>query len=512
MNFHGNRNGGSVQKKPTITKRTVQVAAPRPSPQPVQRAPPGNRFQLSQNKKLDQKKPANSAQAKPTKTVAKHAINRGVKRKSATPDRIVFSDEEEDDNDSSDVAASDSEASRKRQKSSRSSVETDEGPRRRLVLQQAFEDNGDPFDFIHGADATSGPYAQKFTNPWEQDDFSVVELQYPSKSKRERFELKWPKNDSDDYKPMEDILATIDTICTYYLPEEMGKKYTDDLTGFGRRFRLAFTKQSVEEWISIVEEFNSMLQPLIQDGTVKKELAQTTELQLDWIKRILDQIFVRTVSPKAEKLNAYKNGSDNVYGELFPRFISDIFKKTGLKHDQVFIDLGSGVGNVTLQAALEVGCESWGIEMMPNPCDLAELQAKEFTARTKLWGLDVGPVNLLRGDMTSHPEVPNILQRADVVLVNNQAFTPALNDKLRDMFLDLKPGAKVVSLKPFRPLGHKIAARNVDSVVNQFVQDQYEYFSDSVSWSYYGNAHWYIATKDLGPLNRFLKDHGMDGS
>ncbi|KAI7292774.1 hypothetical protein KC315_g19436, partial [Hortaea werneckii] len=215
--------------------------------------------------------------------------------------------------------------------------------------------------------------------------------------------------------------------------------------------------------------------------------------------------------PKAEKLNAYKNGSDNVYGELFPRFISDIFKKTGLKHDQVFIDLGSGVGNVTLQAALEVGCESWGIEMMPNPCDLAELQAKEFAARTKLWGLDVGPVNLLRGDMTSHPEVPNILQRADVVLVNNQAFTPALNDKLRDMFLDLKPGAKVVSLKPFRPLGHKIAARNVDSVVNQFVQDQYEYFSDSVSWSYYGNAHWYIATKDLGPLNRFLKDHGMDG-
>ncbi|KAI7515855.1 hypothetical protein KC317_g23642, partial [Hortaea werneckii] len=194
-------------------------------------------------------------------------------------------------------------------------------------------------------------------------------------------------------------------------------------------------------------------------------------LQLDWIKRILDQIFVRTVSPKAEKLNAYKNGSDNVYGELFPRFISDIFKKTGLKHDQVFIDLGSGVGNVTLQAALEVGCESWGIEMMPNPCDLAELQAKEFAARTKLWGLDVGPVNLLRGDMTSHPEVPNILQRADVVLVNNQAFTPALNDKLRDMFLDLKPGAKVVSLKPFRPLGHKIAARNVDSVVNQFVQD-----------------------------------------
>ncbi|KAK0768051.1 Nucleosomal histone H3-Lys79 methylase [Friedmanniomyces endolithicus] len=101
--------------------------------------------------------------------------------------------------------------------------------------------------------------------------------------------------------------------------------------------------------------------------------------------------------------------------------------------------------------------------------------------------------------MTTHPSIPALLQRADVVLVNNQAFQPDLNDKLLNMFLDLKPGARVVSLKPFVPVGHKMAMRNVDSVVNQFVQQSFEYFSEM------GNGHWYVATKDARPLIQFKR-------
>lgn len=480
-------------QKPKVVKQTVQVVRPtdraRPGSGDAQRAAPSNRFQLS---KRPIAKPS-VAQQKPSKTVAKRALggSRGLKRKSRTPDRVEFSDEEDDGGSSSDVGGSDSDASRKRYKSSVSSVDSVSGPRRKILSERAFQEEREPLHYIHGADATSGTHAHKFKIPWEEDDFATVELQYPSRHQRERFELKWPKNDKDDYKPMEDILATMETIASHYLPDTLKAKYMDKLTGIDRRCRLAFLKQDIPEWLSIVEEFNSALLPLVQNGTIQRELAKQKKLELDWIKRILDQTFVRTVSPKAEILNAYKNGSDNVYGELFPRFISDIFDKTKLAHNQVFIDLGSGVGNVVLQAALEVGCESYGIEMMPNPCDLAELQAAEFAARTQLWGLDVGAVKLLRGDIRTHADIPGILQRADVVLVNNQAFTPALNDTLRDMFLDLKVGAQVVSLKPFVPEGHKIAPRNVDSVVNQFRQEKYEYFSDSVSWSYYG-GHWYV--------------------
>ena len=503
MNFFANKPGtgdnkASPAKKPVIKKSIVQV----PVANAAARRPDPNRFKLS----------ATTISARPPKPVQRAlASSRGAKRKSATPD-VHFSSDDEVDSGSSDIGNSDSDASRKRVKSSVSSVESLRGPRRPLVLQKAYSASTSPLPLVQGVHLTTGKYASKYGNPWDQESFSAVRLQYPCTFPRERFELRWPKNDKEDYKPMDDIRTTIQTVATFYFPEALSKQYTSIDSGFTTRFNHAYARGDIPEWLHIVDEYNAVLRGLVNDGTVQRELSQRTTLHLDHITRILDQIYARTVSPNVDSLNQYKVGSDNVYGELLPRLVSDIFAKTSLTHEQVFIDLGSGVGNVVLQAALEVGCESWGIEMMPNPCELAELQAQEFAARTQLWGIQTGEMHLLRGDMTSHPQVPGLLQRADVVLVNNQAFTPALNDTLRDMFLDLKPGARVVSLKPFVPEGHKIQTRNVDSVVNQFVQKKFEYFSDSVSWSHNGNAHWYIATKDLRPLHLFRKKHGLDGN
>ena len=141
------------------------------------------------------------------------------------------------------------------------------------------------------------------------------------------------------------------------------------------------------------------------------------------------------------------------------------------------------------------------LAMMRNPCDLAELQAQEFPGRASLWGINCGHVRLLRGDMTKNEEILKVLQRADVVLVNNQAFTPELNDKLKDIFLDLKEGCQIVSLKPFVPEGHKINMRNFSSVANIFVQQRFDYFSGSVSWT---DGHgtkcggFHMATHSLG--------------
>jgi H3 lysine-79-specific histone-lysine N-methyltransferase len=258
----------------------------------------------------------------------------------------------------------------------------------------------------------------------------------------------------------------------------------------------------VEDFEDTVHDFNKLIKPLLQDGTIHRELVRKTHLPLPLVKRILEQTYSRTVSPRVDNLKKYKNGSDNVYGELLPDFVSEILQRTRLNHEQVFVDLGSGVGNVVLQAALEIGAESWGIEMMDNPCDLAELQAKEFPARAKLWGLNVGKVHLLRGDFTANTRIGEVLKRADVVLVNNQAFTAGLNETLLSMFLDLKEGCQVVSLKPFVPIGHKISMRNVDSPVNMFVQREAEYFSNRVSWTDRSGTYYY-ATKDMRPLRAF---------
>ena len=70
-----------------------------------------------------------------------------------------------------------------------------------------------------------------------------------------------------------------------------------------------------------------------------------------------------------------------------------------------------------------------------------------------------------------------------------------------------KDGARVVSLKPFVPDGHRITMRNLDFVANLFVQQRFEYFSNSVSWTDQ-SGYYYIATKDPKPLENFIKRNG----
>ncbi|KAL4771104.1 histone-lysine N-methyltransferase, H3 lysine-79 specific [Aspergillus nidulans var. acristatus] len=236
--------------------------------------------------------------------------------------------------------------------------------------------------------------------------------------------------------------------------------------------------------------------------SIAKKLDATYRLSLPHVERILTQIYSRTVSPRVDSLRQYENGTDNVYGELLPRFISTIFKETGLKSNHVFVDLGSGVGNVVLQAALEIGCESWGCEMMQNACDLAELQQAEFRARCRLWGIAPGKTHLVRGDFLKEQSIIEVLKRADVVLINNQAFTPQLNNELINHFLDMKEGCQIVSLKSFVPVGHKIQSRNLNSPINLLTVKQRQYWSNSVSWTDVGGSY-FIATKDSSRLKAF---------
>lgn len=181
-----------------------------------------------------------------------------------------------------------------------------------------------------------------------------------------------------------------------------------------------------------------------------------------------------------------------------------VFRDTALTSSHVFVDLGSGVGNVVLQAALEVGCESWGVEVMPNPARLADAQATEFGARCKRWGVRPGEVHLLAGDFLLSPDIDAVLRRADVVLVNNQAFNPDLNDKLLMKFLDLKEGARVVSLKSFVPSGWEIKKRNMEDPRNVLKSSRREYWSGSVSWTDRG-GEWFVAVKDSSELKRFRR-------
>jgi len=324
-----------------------------------------------------------------------------------------------------------------------------------------------------------------------------------------RYNLVFGKEKID---PVQEIFEIAKIVTDVYLTAEQATPFIDQNLGFIRQLERAknmlcrdsLNEQLLNKFKDAVDGYNKAISKLIVEGILAENLDAMHHLPFEMIRCILRQVYDRAVSPKVDLLKQYENGTDNVYGELLPPFISKILGETHLKSDQVFVDLGSGVGNVVLQAALEVGCESWGCEMMENACKLAEAQEKEFAARCRLWGIETGTVYLERGDFLENDRVKEAMRRADVILVNNQAFTPELNRRLIDLFLDVKDGCKIASLRSFVPHDHKITSRNRDDPVNVLDVVKGEYFAKCVSWTDV-NGNYFIATKD----GQRLKDFGQ---
>lgn len=292
-----------------------------------------------------------------------------------------------------------------------------------------------------------------------------------------RYELVWGKDKID---AAVDIMKVVKHVASTYLGDDEARPFADQNKGIYRRLEKSKNTNDGKGFKAALAEYNEQLLALQKKGAIAKNLDAMRGVPRELVEFILDQVYDRTVAPKVDLLAKYENGSDNVYGELLHPFISDIFERTKLTSDMVFVDLGSGVGNVTLQAALERGCESWGCEMMENACNLAEEQKREFAARCRLWGIAPGKVHLERGDFRKSEKTMAALKKADVVLVNNQAFTSQLNDHLINMFLDLKIGCKIVSLKTFVH-DNKIAENDVASSILDV--EHLTYPEGYVSWT-----------------------------
>ncbi|KAK2766983.1 Nucleosomal histone H3-Lys79 methylase [Arachnomyces sp. PD_36] len=473
-------------KPPPSASSTPKNANSRRPPQTPQ-ARPSNAKSSSKSRDSARLQPRSSSQRLGTPSNPNS-------RKRPSPALRLSSDDESDTDEIPDF--------RKRAKVS-ASAEPDLG--RQIRSKKAFSEDGrKSFPMVHAADITSAKKAGKFSGAFDESTKPVeMELQYPSASQKERYQLVVPR-DNDDFKPLDDIVQVVEMVSQNYIPESEEDIFNNDSTGLKRKLRRALTRASQADFEEALSAYNKTIDRLRREGIIAKHLDQMHSLNLPLVERILTQIYSRTVSPRVSSLRQYENGSDNVYGELLPRFISEIFKETRLKSDQIFVDLGSGVGNVVMQAALEVGCQSWGCEMMQNAADLAELQKAEFKARCRLWGLSSGAVHLRRGDFLEEKSIIETLQKADVVLINNKAFTPELNDKLSNHFLDMKEGCQIVSLKSFAPTGHKIQSRNAHSHLNLLSVKEKNYWSDSVSWTDAGGTY-YIATKDSSKLQSYME-------
>lgn len=370
---------------------------------------------------------------------------------------------------------------------------------------------------IHAADIASRSLGfLPALNP--STDEVVVELQYPGSARRERYVdlllcvdlliRVWFRYElvvrNNEFNPIKEIIEVVQVFADFFLTANQAEPFLSPESGIKRKLERNSSDniRDLNGFKSALLAYNSEVDRLRIEGALLKNTRAKHALPFGLVERIMLQAYDRAVSPKVELLKRYENGTDHVYGELKNGFVFNILAETALTSDQVFVDLGSGVANVVLQAALQVGCECWGCEIMPDTCDIAEDYKVEFEARCRLWGIKPGPVRLERGDFTENDNIREVLRRADVVLVNNRVFTPTLNNTLVNLFLDCKDGCKIVSLGSFVPPNHQIKSYNLNNPVNLLEVSQKSYPAKSVSWTH-KDGDYFVSTKDSKRLQRY---------
>ncbi|KAG7090656.1 hypothetical protein E1B28_009755 [Marasmius oreades] len=389
-------------------------------------------------------------------------------------------------------------------------------------------------------------------------NYPVVELEYPNTGACERYILLQPK-DKDHYSPILDFEKTLYTIIEHYLtpaqqalfgsiPNESlmdvsspppspspspphstasttSHKSSSSLSSltslsdeeaplprvnYLRAIQRAIHRQDGPLFVKSVEQVNVLLRSLkypklpadpfapAPRNSLKDRVEMWTEKGLPHkvLMRIIEENYQRCVGPNVQSLRRYEAFTSAVYGELMPSLVHEIIQLTKLNENSLFLDLGSGVGNIVVQASLQTGCRSYGIETMPGPAKVAKEMVEQFRIRCRMWGVKVGEIELEEGDMLNSVKVDQLIKEADVVLVDNKVFEESLNEALKPKFLDLKEGAIVISLAPFAPVNARVTERNVDDITSAiFEVTERPYYPGAVSWGN-GGGQYYIHRVD----------------
>ncbi|XP_049692265.2 histone-lysine N-methyltransferase, H3 lysine-79 specific isoform X1 [Helicoverpa armigera] len=221
------------------------------------------------------------------------------------------------------------------------------------------------------------------------------------------------------------------------------------------------------------------------------------------LKHILQQTYNQAVSDP-DKLNQYEPFSPEVYGETSYELVCQMIDQIDITPDDVFVDLGSGVGQVVLQMAAATPCRvCLGVEKAEVPSKYAESMDGHFRMWMRWYGKKFGEYKLIKGDflLDEHREKINA---ATIVFVNNFAFGPHVDHQLKERFADLKDGAKIVSSKSFCPLNFRITDRNLSDIGTIMHVSEMSPLKGSVSWT--GKpVSYYLHIIDRTKLERYFQ-------
>ncbi|XP_057663160.1 histone-lysine N-methyltransferase, H3 lysine-79 specific-like isoform X1 [Diorhabda carinulata] len=266
-----------------------------------------------------------------------------------------------------------------------------------------------------------------------------------------------------------------------------------------------YDTRSYESMKSLCDRFNRAIDSVValEKGTSLSAHRTANYPSRGLLRHILQQTYNAAVTDP-EKLNQYEPFSPEVYGETSYDLVCQMIDQIEITSDDVFIDLGSGVGQVVLQMAAATPCKSClGIERAEVPSRYAESMNRNFRTWMQWYGKKYGEYKLLKGDFLTEEHREKINQ-ATIVFVNNFAFGPAVDHQLKERFADLKDGAKIVSSKSFCPLNFRITDRNLSDIGTIMHVSEMSPLRGSVSWT--GKpVSYYLHIIDRTKLERYFQ-------
>uniref|UniRef100_A0A1Y1MIC2 Histone-lysine N-methyltransferase, H3 lysine-79 specific n=1 Tax=Photinus pyralis TaxID=7054 RepID=A0A1Y1MIC2_PHOPY len=266
-----------------------------------------------------------------------------------------------------------------------------------------------------------------------------------------------------------------------------------------------YDTHSYDSMKSLCDRFNRAIDSVValEKGTSLTAQRLNKYPSRGLLRHILQQVYNQAVTDP-DKLNQYEPFSPEVYGETSYDLVCQMIDQIEITQDDIFIDLGSGVGQVVLQVAAATPCKvCLGVERAEVPSRYAEAMNKYFRSWMQWYGKKFGEYKLIKGDflMEEHREK---ITSASIVFVNNFAFGPSVDHQLKERFADLKDGARIVSSKSFCPLNFRITDRNLSDIGTIIHVSEMSPMRGSVSWT--GKpVSYYLHIIDRTKLERYFQ-------
>uniref|UniRef100_A0A1B6E1Y7 Histone-lysine N-methyltransferase, H3 lysine-79 specific n=1 Tax=Clastoptera arizonana TaxID=38151 RepID=A0A1B6E1Y7_9HEMI len=328
-----------------------------------------------------------------------------------------------------------------------------------------------------------------------------MELRLHSPVGAEPVVYQWPLitgRESDKHDGALEIVETIKWVCEDF-PELKLPLENNILSDYNTK--------SYDSMKMLCDRFNRAIDSMVQmsKGTSIPTQRSSKHPSRGLLRHILQQVYNQAVLDP-DKLNQYEPFSPEVYGETSFELVCQMIDQIKITRDDVFIDLGSGVGQVVLQMTAATPCKiCYGVEKADTPSKYAENMDHHFRKWMGWYGKHYGEYKLIKGDFLNELHREKIVG-ATIVFVNNFAFGPTVDHMLKERFADLKDGARIVSSKSFCPLNFRITDRNLSDIGTIMHVSEMSPLRGSVSWT--GKpVSYYLHIIDRTKLERYFQKH-----